>query len=174
MEQIQKHRNLILFEGILILILGLLAIALPTLFTLKIALILGVLLLIIGFVKVFTSFKTKEVPGFLYSLLIGLLYIVVGALMLRNPIAGVLTLTFLLICFFIIDGVAKIFLGFTMRNLPNWGWIIFSGVLSLIMAGIIFGGWPETALWVIGLLLGINFVFYGISLISLALSLKKL
>lgn len=168
MSWIQNHRYWLLFEGIAFALLGIFAIALPVVSTLGSELFIGWLFLFGGIVQLVRTFKVRHARGFLGTLLSGILYLVFGVLLLLFPIAGILSLTFLLTIFFIAEGVAKIILGFQLRPLRRWGWFVLNGILALIIAYIIWSGWPGTAYWVLGLLVGINMLFFGLSLIFLA------
>ena len=173
MDFISENKGLIIFEGIVFLLLGIFAIAVPVGFTFGIELLIGWLFLIGGLVQSFRSLKMWHTPGVVASLLSGILAIVIGILLLANPWRGVLTLTMLLTIFFFIEGIFKIAYAFSIRDYPNWGWVLFSGLIALAMGAIIVSGWPATALWVIGLLVGIDLLFFGISLLSLAYSCPK-
>lgn len=174
MERIQKQRNWLLFEGIVFVILGFLAAALPGISTLSVTLFVGWLFFFSGAVQLYRTLKQTQTPGFWGSLLTSILYIVFGLLLVFFPVAGAISLTLLMTIFFIAEGVAKIFLGLQLKPFKRWGWFILNGVFSLIIAYLIWSGWPDTALWVIGLFAGINMIFFGISLIFLALGVPKL
>jgi uncharacterized membrane protein HdeD (DUF308 family) len=101
----------------------------------------------------------------------GIIFLILGfagAFLLFYPLKGVLTLTFLLALFYFIEGIAQILFASVIRPLKNWGWLVVNGILALAIAFIIWSGWPETSLWVLGLLIGINLIFYGFSRIFLA------
>jgi uncharacterized membrane protein HdeD (DUF308 family) len=166
-------KNFFLVEGVLLFIIGILAIALPGIFTLGTELFVGILLLVGGIVQLIRTFQSQGSTGFVSSLLSSLIYIVVGGLLLVFPVQGVVTLTLLLLVYFIIDGLSKLYFGFEVRSLGSWGWFVLSGVISLILAYIIWAGLPGTAIWVIGLLVGINMLFSGAALIALGWSLPK-
>lgn len=173
MEGSQTNRNLLLFEGIVFILLGFLAIALPRISTLSVDLFIGWLFIFGGIVQLYRTFKGRpEGVGFTGSLLTGLMYLIFGLLLIIFPIAGIFSLTILLTLFFVLEGSAKIVLGVQLRSSPShlWGWFILNGILALIMAMIIWAGWPGTVFWVLGLLAGINMIFFGISLIFLALA----
>lgn len=173
MEVLSKNRGLLIFEGIVFILLGFLAVALPGISTLSTEIFIGWLLLIGGAVQAYRSFKARQGEGFIGSLLVSLMYIIFGILLLVYPIAGIISLTLVLTFFFIVEGISKIFLGFQMRANSLWGWFIFSGLISLAMAFIIFAGWPGTAFWVLGLLVGINMIFFGTTLLLFAYSIPK-
>ena len=97
---------------------------------------------------------------------------VVGVLLVANPLRGILALTLLLAIFFLLEGIAEIAMALKFRGIPTWGLLLFSGLVTLVLAAIIFLGWPSTAAWVIGLLVGINMIFFGFSLVSIAAAVK--
>lgn len=173
METLRPYRGVLIFEGILFAILGCLAIALPQFFTIAIELLIGWLFLIGGIFLFFRAFKMREGGPFWPTLISGILNIAIGILLLVYPIAGVLSLTMLLIAFFILDGFAKLFLSFELKPLKNWGWVLVSSILSIVLAFLLISGWPGTAAWAIGLLVGINMLFSGISLITFGYSLPE-
>ncbi|WP_068470969.1 HdeD family acid-resistance protein [Candidatus Protochlamydia phocaeensis] len=172
-DLLQKSRNLLLIEGILFALLGFLAVAMPGISTLSTELFIGWLILFGGIFQAYRTFIARQAPGFWGSLLTSILYIIFGLLMVIFPVAGIISLTLLLIFFFALEGIAKIILGFQLKPFRRWGWFILNGVLALAMAVIIWAGWPGTAFWALGLLVGINMIFFGISLVFLALGIPK-
>jgi len=173
MEILKKNRTLLLAEGVIFTILGCLAVAMPVISTLSLELFIGWLFIFGGVFQAVRSLKSWSAQGSVGSFLIGLVYLVFGIFLLAYPLAGVISLTLILTFFFIIEGISKIILGFQMRPVQQWVWFIISGIISLLMAFIIFSGWPGTALWVPGLLIGINMIFFGIALFFFGLSLPK-
>jgi uncharacterized membrane protein HdeD (DUF308 family) len=172
---IHAHWKLFLAEGIVMMVLGLLAIAVPEVATLAITLLIGWLFFIGGIFRTISVLQHRAMPGFAWSLLIAVLAILLGLILILRPIAGVLTLTIWLIVFFIIEGIAAIFLAIEhRRHLPSWGWVLLSGLVDLLLAYLIWDGWPSSAGWAIGLLVGINMVFVGLSLIMTALAARTM
>jgi uncharacterized membrane protein HdeD (DUF308 family) len=169
------HWKLFLAEGILMLVLGLLAIAVPEVASLAITILIGWLFFIGGIFRTLSVLRHRHMPGFWWSLLTAVLAIALGLILLLRPIAGVLTLTLALIVFFVVEGISAILLAIEhRRHLPSWGWILLSGLVDLLLACLIWDGWPSSAGWAIGLLVGINMVFVGISLIMTALAARKM
>ena len=168
---LHAHWKLFLIEGIILLALGLAAIVLPLIATVAIAIVIGWLLLMSGMVGLIATFRMRRAPGFWWSLLSAILAIAVGLMLLQSPLAGALSLTLLLTVFFIVEGVASIFYALEhKRELSGrWSFMLFSGVLDLFLASIIILGLPSTAAWALGLLVGINMVFGGSAVISMAL-----
>jgi uncharacterized membrane protein HdeD (DUF308 family) len=174
-NSLHEHWRLYLVEGILLLVLGAAAIALPPIATLAFTIVLGWLFLLSGVMGLITTFWMRQAPGFWWSLISAVLGVAVGALLLARPISGALSLTIVLVVFFVIEGVASIMFALDhKRELSGqWGWMLVSGVVDLVLATLVFGGLPSTAAWAIGLLVGINMVFGGAALIAMALHAKN-
>lgn len=171
--QTTSFKSLLYFEAILFILLGIIAIAIPQFFTIGIELLVGTLLIAAGIVQLIRLFQNKDAPGFWGSFFGAIFSLILGALFLIYPLAGVLSLTYLLILYFIIDGIAKIYFSFQLKSFQHWGWILFSGILSLALAALIITGLPGTAVWVLGLLVGINMLFFGFSLIGFASTIEQ-
>ena len=171
---IHEHWGLFLAEGIILVILGIAAIALPPIATLAFTIIIGWVFLISGVVGLFTTFWARHVPGFWWSLISAIIGIAAGVVLLLWPITGTLSLTLVLIAFFVIEGIVSIMYAIEHRNqlTGRWGWMLVSGIIDLILAGIIFAGLPGTAEWALGLLVGINMLFGGAALIAMALAAR--
>jgi uncharacterized membrane protein HdeD (DUF308 family) len=170
----REHWVLFMVEGIVLVVLGMLAIIIPQLASLAVTILIGWLFLISGVVGLVTTFWVKGAPGFWWSLVSAVIAIGAGVVLLGWPISGTVSLTLVLIVFFIVEGVASIMYGIEHRREASSrsGWIIASGVIDLILAAIIFSGLPGTAFWALGLLVGINMVFGGTSLIAMALGAR--
>jgi uncharacterized membrane protein HdeD (DUF308 family) len=170
------HWLLFLIEGITLLALGFAAIALPPIATIAVEFLIGWLLLVSGFIGLMTTIWMRHAPGTWWSLLSAVLGIGAGIVLLRWPLNGALSLTFILTVFFVVEGVASIFYALEhKRGLSGrWGWMLISGAVDLILASIIFLGLPGTAIWAIGLLVGINMVFGGTAVIAMALQARTI
>jgi uncharacterized membrane protein HdeD (DUF308 family) len=171
---IHEHWKLFLVEGIILIILGMAAILVPPIATLAFELVIGWLFLFSGIVGLLTTFWMRNAPGFWWSLFSAVVAIAAGIVLLRWPLSGTLSLTFVLIAFFVIEGIVTIMYAIDHRGQLSgrWGWMLASGVVDLILAGIIFAGLPGTAAWALGLLVGINMVFGGTAMIGMALAAK--
>jgi len=172
-EILRANRGLLIFEAIALILLGTTAIFLPVFFTFAVEIFIGTLLIVAGAVQLFRTFQAGKTKGFWASLLSALIYLATGILLVAYPLSGVLTLTVLLAVLYLIQGASQVALGFDLKALKNSWWLILSGVITLVLAAIILFGLPSTALWVIGLLVGINLLFTGFALLSLALALPK-
>jgi uncharacterized membrane protein HdeD (DUF308 family) len=170
-----QHWKQFLTEGIILLILGLVAIVLPPIATLAVELLIGWILLISGVVGLVATFMARHAPGFGWSLLSAIVGIAAGGVLLWWPLNGALSLTVVLTAFLSIEGVVSIMYALDhKRELSGrWGMMLISGIIDIVLAGIIFAGLPGTAAWAIGLLIGINLVFGGSALISMALHARQ-
>jgi uncharacterized membrane protein HdeD (DUF308 family) len=171
---IQLHWKAFLIEGILLVVLGLIAIIVPALASVAIAILLGWLFLISGVVGLAMTFWARRMPGFWWSLLSALLALGVGIVLLARPVQGTLTLTIVVGAYFLAEGVFTIMYALAHRRelSERWGMLLASGAVDLILAGIIIAGLPGSALWAIGLLVGFDMAFAGISLIGMALAAR--
>ena len=173
---LQEHWVLFLVEGVVLLVLGATAVVLPAIATLAVTILFGWLFLVSGIVGLVTSFWMRQAPGFWWSLLSAVLGIVVGAMLLGSPLTGAISLTLVLIAFFLIEGVVSIMFALDHRRelSGQWGWMLVSGLVDLALALMILTGLPSTAAWAVGLLVGINMIFGGAALIAMALHARKM
>ncbi len=174
-KSLSSHWRLFLTEGIVLLVLGILAIVLPPIATIAVAIIVGWLLLVSGVVGLIATLRMRHAPGFVWSLLSAILGIAAGIVLLLWPLSGAISLTLILSVFLVVEGVTSILFALEhKRELSGrWGVMLFSGIVDLLLAGIIFAGLPGTAAWAIGLLIGVNLVFGGTALIAMALHARK-
>jgi uncharacterized membrane protein HdeD (DUF308 family) len=173
---LHAHWRLFLTEGIILFILGALAIVVPPTATIAVEVLVGWLLLMSGIVGLISTLRMHSAPGFWWSLVSAVLGVVAGVVLLAWPLSGALSLTLILTVFLVLEGVVSILYALEhKRELSGrWGMMLFSGVVDLFLAGIIFAGLPGTAAWAIGLLVGINLVFGGSALIAMALHARNI
>ena len=176
LASLHEHWRFYLIEGIILIALGAAAIIVPPIATLAVTIFVGWLFLISGVFGLFTTFRMRGVPGFWWSLISAVLAIFVGGMLVAEPVRGSVSLTLLLIAFFIIEGVVSVMFALDHRKeLPGaWGWMLASGVVDLALATMILAGLPGTAAWAIGLLVGINLTFGGVALVAMALQARRI
>lgn len=174
-QSLHEHWGLFLAEGIILMLLGLGAIIVPPLAGLATTIFLGWLFLIAGIVGLIATLRARQAPGFTWALLSAIVAVIAGGVLLWNPLQGLVTLTYVLVAFFIVDGLLMIALGIAHRRelSGKWGWIVLNGVIDLVLAAIVISGLPGTLLWALGLLVGIDLVFGGATLVSMALDARK-
>ena len=172
---LHEHWKLYLAEGILLLVLGFIAIVIPPIATLAVTILLGWLFLLSGVMGLITTFMMRQAPGFWWSLVSAALAVLVGGSLLAMPASGAVSLTIVLVAFFVIEGIASIMFALDHKSelTGRWGWMLASGVVDLVLGGMILAGLPSTAAWAIGLLVGINMIFGGSALIGMALHAKN-
>lgn len=172
-EQIRKRWGWILALGILLAALGSVALGAATLATLATMEFIGWLMMVGGFLQAAHAFTCRGWSGFFIDLLAGLLYLVVGFMIVANPAATAVTLTLLVALFLILSGVFRVAVAL-MIQFQNWVWLALHGMINVILGIMIWQQWPLDGLWVIGLFVGIDMIFNGWSLIMLGLAVKNL
>jgi uncharacterized membrane protein HdeD (DUF308 family) len=174
-QSMHDYWSLFLVEGIVLSVLGIAAIVVPLIAGLFATVALGWLFLIAGIVGLFATLKARKAPGFGWSLLSALVAVAAGGLLLWNPLQGLVTLTYVLTAFFIVDGILMIILGVAHRSelTGKWEWMLVNGIVDLVLAAIIIAGFPGTLVWAFGLLVGIDMLFGGASLIAMALQARN-
>jgi len=159
--------------GVALVVLGFIALGSVFVASLATAVVIGALLLVGGVAETIGAFWSRGWSGFFLHLLSGVLSIVVGVLFLRAPLDALLALTLLLACLLMVSGIFKIVAALSYR-FGAWGWPLVSGAIDVILGVLIWQGWPASALWVIGLFVGISLVFRGFNWIGLGLALRAL
>jgi len=172
---VREHWKAFLIEGILLTILGLAAMIVPPLASLAVTILLGWMFLISGAAGLALTFWARHMPGFWWSLISAVLALGAGIILLMQPVQGTLTLTIVVGAYFLAEGVATIMYALEHRRelSERWSWMLVAGIMDLMIAAIIVAGLPGSALWAVGLLVGINLVFGGASLIGMALAARN-
>ena len=168
---LRAHWRLFLFQGVVMIILGGLAVAEPFVATIAVDIYVGWLFLISGIVGLIAMFSARDVPAFLWTLLTAALSLAVGVMLIWKPIEGAVSLTIVLTALFIAEGIFQIVASFTYRDVVpgSWGWMLASGIADLILAAIIIFSWPVSAGWFPGLLVGVNLLTSGIAVVVVAI-----
>jgi uncharacterized membrane protein HdeD (DUF308 family) len=171
----RDYRRFYLIEGAVLVVLGLIAISLPTTAGAAATHDLGLLFLIGGAVGLATTLATPHAPGFKWSLPSAILALIAGAALIWEPATGVIGLSLLLILFFLIDGVCMLALAVEHRreSSPRWAWIFAGGVLDFILGGAFIAGMPNTFTWAPSVLVGFDLSVGGIALVVMALSARS-
>jgi len=172
---VKAHWKAFLFEGILLVILGLAAIIVPPIASLAITIFLGWMFLIAGIGGLIITFWARQMPGFWWSLISAALAVLAGLVLLARPVQGVLTLTIVVGAYFLAEGVATIMYALEHRRelSGRWSWLLVAGLMDILISFIIIAGLPGSAEWALGLLVGINLLFGGATLIGMALAARN-
>jgi uncharacterized membrane protein HdeD (DUF308 family) len=167
-EAIHKQRRYYILAGAILLIAGFLAIAFPFFGTLAVAIFAGWILVVSGLVELIHALTTRGAPAMMLNVAIGLLSIGVGVMILSDPFSGALSLTLLLAALFAADGVIRILSATQIRPFAGWGWIVLNGVSSLVLAAVLLWLLPDASLYVLGILLGLDLIVAGGTLLLIA------
>ncbi len=159
--------------SVLMILAGFLAIAVPQAAGIAVNLLVAWLLVFSGGAHLVFAWHTRSAGGLVWELLLGILYILVGAYMLINPVLGLASLTLALAIYLLAEGVLEFILSLRLRPLPGWGWLLLDGIVTLILAIMIWRTWPSSTEWVIGTLVGISMLFSGISRLMLSLAARR-
>jgi uncharacterized membrane protein HdeD (DUF308 family) len=172
--EIRKNRGWLMFIGILMVILGTAGLFMEVTLTVVSVLYFGVLVLFGGIVMLIDAFKAGEWKTKVWHVLIALVYIAGAVVMIRDPAASAVWITLFLAAFFVVTGVFRLMIGFQSRDtVSNWGWIVFAGLISIVLGLVIFAGWPVSGLWVIGMFIAIELVLQGFAMISIARAIRS-
>jgi len=170
---VKRHSIWYLVQAGLMILAGILALVYPALSSVAMVFFIGWLLIVSGLVQGISLIGAQSVPHFWVQLVSVALFIIVGVLFLRNPGESLVTLTLLLIVFFMVEGIAKVIFALTIRPLQNWGWVLISGIIGILLACYLLATFPVAAVWLIGVLLGIELICEGIALGGLAWEARR-
>lgn len=172
-EQLRRNWGWLLALGVLLLILGVIALADAVATTVISALVFGWILLVAGIVEGVQAFRHRGGGHLLLHVLNAVLSIVVGVVLVQNPAAGAVVLTLVLAVYFVVAGVFRIVAAWS-THAPGRSWVIFNGVVTLLLGVMIWARWPVSGLWVIGMFIGIDLIIAGWSQVMTAMAVRRL
>jgi uncharacterized membrane protein HdeD (DUF308 family) len=159
--------------GVLLVVLGVVAVGAPLLAAVAVNALVGWLIILAGVVHLALAFRVHGAGSVIWKLLVGLAYLCFGAYVLIHPLLGVASLTLLLASLFLIEGVLDIVLFVKMRPLHGSSWVLIDGIVTLFLGGLIYAQWPSSSAWAIGTLVGVSLIFSGVARIALSLAVRK-
>ncbi|WP_172297079.1 HdeD family acid-resistance protein [Pseudoruegeria sp. HB172150] len=174
LDAIRKKRGWFIFLGIVMIIAGMVAIIYPFMATIAAKILFGWIMMVSGALTLWHAFQTRTWGSTIWNLLIGILTLGVGVYLAFFPLTGILVITLVLGVTFLIEGIMEVIMGFQNRDNKGWGWVVASGVATLILGGLLLYGFPGTAVWALGILVGIHFITSGSSMLALAMAAKRL
>ena len=163
-DAIKRHSLWYMIQGILMMVAGFVALLFPLVSSVAVILLLGWLLILSGILQGVSLIGASKVPHFWLQLISVVLSIVIGLMFLNDPGGGLVALTLLLVVFFIVGGMARIVFALTIRPLSDWGWVLASGIVGVLLGIYLFASLPITAAWILGLLFGIQLLSEGAAL----------
>jgi uncharacterized membrane protein HdeD (DUF308 family) len=170
---VRRYSPFYLAQGVLMVVLGVVALTYPLITTVALVVTLGWLLILHGLLQAIGVIGAKDVPYFWLELVSAVLAGVVGLLLLSQPVEGVLVLSLLLIVFLASSGMARVVFALTIRPLPQWGWLLLSGIMGIMLAFVLWSMLPEVAGWLVGVLLRVHFIAEGAALVAFSLVLRR-
>ena len=170
---LRRCSKTLLIAGIALIVLGTVAIIAPGVATLFVTTFIGWLFIISAVAEFYLAFQVHGGWRIAGAVLTGLISLVAGVWLLLNPAAGALALTFLLAAYFVASGVVKAVAAWQLRGVGGSGWTFFSAACSVLLGLLVISGWPGSAVWLIGLLVGIDLLFYGWALIALRAAVNR-
>lgn len=159
--------------SVLMIVAGICAIASPLAAGIAVNVLVAWLLVFSAAVHLVFAWYRPSTGGFLWELLLGILYIFIGVYLVMRPVAGLESLTLALAIYLVFEAVLEFFLGFTLRPLPGSSWLFVDGVITLILAILIWRAWPSSSAYVIGILVGISMIFSGVARLALSLAARS-
>lgn len=160
--------------SLLVILAGILAIGLPLAAGIAVNIVVAWLLVFCGVAHLVFGWHIRAVGGLIWQVLLGALYIGIGAYLLVHPVAGLATLTLALAIYLLAEGLLELILSFRIRPRQGWGWLLADGIVTLILAIMIWQTWPASTEWVIGTLVGISMIFSGASRLMLSMAARSL
>ena len=173
LEPLRAKWGWIVALGVIYLIAGFIALGSVLLATVVSVFLVGIMMLIAGAAEIINAFQVKTWGKFLLWLLLGALYVIAGFVTFQNPLLAAALLTLILGISLVVSGFMRIFLAFSMKGGTPWIWIVLSGVITVLLGGVILARWPVSSLYVLGLFLGIDLIFAGAGWIGLGLGLRR-
>jgi uncharacterized membrane protein HdeD (DUF308 family) len=173
LAEAKKNAGLLIFLGVLTVIFGVIAVGSPLITGVAVTVFVGFLLLASGVTQIIHALKSKQWGTGFWGTVIGLLGVVAGLLMVFRPMVGLVTMTMLLAIYFLVDGISEIIAAFRIKPDQGWGWVLFNGIIAVLLGFMIWRQWPVSGAWAIGLLVGIHILLTGWSMIILGTGARR-
>ncbi len=170
---LRQGSNWSIVWGIVLIIFGALAIGSPFIAAVAVTVLIDWLIIFAGVVHLVLAFHSHRAGSLIWKLLVGLAYVFMGTYLLMHPVLGVASLTLLLASLFLVEGVLDIVLFFQLRSLRGSTWMLFDGLVTLLLAGLIWAQWPSSSLWAIGTLVGISMIISGCARVMMSFAVRK-
>ncbi len=159
--------------SVLMIVAGILAIVIPPAAGIAVLVLVAWLLMLSGAFHLVFAWYTRTSGGMIWELLLGILYLFIGVYALLHPVAGLASLTLVLAIYLFVEGVLELVLGFRLRPLPGSSWLLLDGIVTLVLAILIWASWPSSSDWVVETLVGISMLFSGAARLSLSMGARR-
>jgi uncharacterized membrane protein HdeD (DUF308 family) len=174
LDEAKKNSGFLIFLGVLTVIFGVIAIGSPLITGVAVAVFVGFMLLASGVTQIVHALKSKQWGTGFWGTLIGLLGVVAGLMMIFRPMVGLVTMTILLAIYFLVDGISEIIAAFRIKPDQGWGWVLFNGIIAVLLGFMIWRQWPVSGAWAIGILVGVHILFSGWTMIILGTGARRI
>jgi uncharacterized membrane protein HdeD (DUF308 family) len=172
-DSLKRYHRIFMAVSVLMIVVGVLAIAMPLWAGIGISVLVSWLIFLMGFAYLVYAFAARGVSGFLWRLLLGIFYVAGGLYLVFHPGLSLVSLTLVLAIILFAEGLMQIFSYFSLRVLPGSGWLLFDGIVTLALGLMIGLSWPSASAWAIGTLVGVNFLFSGITRLAYTGACRK-
>jgi len=169
-KAVKKDATVLIILGVLTGILGVLAMISPMMAGMTVSVMVGILLIIGGIARTIFAFKAQSWGKGILAFVLGVLTLLAGLVMVFRPVLGLTSLTLVLAAYFFVDGIFEIFEAFDLKPLKGWGWMLFGGIVSVLLGFLIWRQWPISGAWAIGILVGIKLIFAGVAMIAIGMA----
>jgi uncharacterized membrane protein HdeD (DUF308 family) len=170
---VQQASTWSILWGVLLIILGVLAVASPLVAAVAVNVVIAWLIVVAGIVHLTVAFHTHEAGSVIWRLLVGLAYIAFGVYLIAHPALGVVSLTLVLASLFLVEGIFNIALFFQARSVRGSGWLLADGIFTLLLGLLIYLQWPSSSAWAIGTLVGVSMIMSGVARLMLSIAVRK-
>jgi uncharacterized membrane protein HdeD (DUF308 family) len=170
---VRSASTLSILWGVSLILLGILAVGSPLIAAVAVNAVIAWLIVFAGVVHLTVAFHTREAGSLIWRLLVGLAYICFGVYVIAHPALGVASLTLILASLFLIEGILNIVLFFRMRSLKGSSWVLFDGIITLLLGLMIYAQWPSSSAWAIGTLVGISMIISGVTRVMVSFGVRK-
>lgn len=171
---IKRSRNLLIAIGVVMLLAGAAAIVFPYFSSLGVTICVGLLLMVSGIAQGIGAFSYRKWTGMVFGLLFAVLGVAAGGYLLMKPLEGVFALTVLVAALFVVEGIFRIVISVQMRPLAGWGWVLFDGIVSVLLGGLLWWQLPSSALWALGVLAGLRIILSGWTLVIVPIAVGRI
>jgi len=174
LDEAKKNAGLLIFLGILTVIFGVLAIGAPLITGIAVSMLVGSLLVLMGILQFVHTIKSQQWGTGFWGTIVGLLAVGAGLVMIFRPAVGLVSMTMILAIYFLVDGISEIIVAFKIKPGQGWGWVLFNGIIAVLLGFFIWRQWPVSGAWAIGLLVGIHILISGWSMIILGTGARRI
>ena len=168
------NASYLMWTGVALIVFGAVAVAAPAVMGTAVVMVIGAVLIVSGTVQLIHGFREQSWSSKLLGFILGAITTICGLTVLAHPLFGLTILTLVLAIFFVVEGIWKVIVSFSFRPAPGWLAMLFSGILGFLLGFLIWKQWPLSGMWAVGILIGVDLLVTGSSMVALAITIKRL